>query len=299
MAGFVINDGTHRAGRPRHHPDDGRSTGNFTQSARRHLRRRRRRRGSDFGPDHRLAALPISPARSPSTCSACRSTAAQSYHDPAGPERRHRQRPRPHRQPGAARHADVPDRQRRRARHRRRLRGRSASIPTRRRSRDNLDQIFRAGVGGVGPVLLGLLNVDSIDEYKNALDQLSPELYSDAEIAALYSSLAFSNSLLELQGQRHRHRLDHPRGPVPVGRRQRALPRHRHDQRPDRLQRDGRAVHRRRAGGARRRVAARLRRPATSRARCRRRPARRAKARWRRAACRSSTIPARCCSPAR
>jgi uncharacterized protein with beta-barrel porin domain len=45
-------------------------------------------------------------------------------------------------------------------------------------------------------VLLGLLNVDSIDEFKSALNQLSPELYSDAQIAALYSSLAFSNSLL-------------------------------------------------------------------------------------------------------
>ncbi len=61
---------------------------------------------------------------------------------------------------------------------------------------ENLDKIFRAGVGGVGPVLLGLLNVDSIDEFKAALDQLSPELYSDAEITALYSSLAFSSSLL-------------------------------------------------------------------------------------------------------
>ena len=41
---------------------------------------------------------------------------------------------------------------------------------------ENLDKIFRAGVGGVGPVLLGLLNVNSIDEFKAALDQLSPEL---------------------------------------------------------------------------------------------------------------------------
>ncbi len=53
-----------------------------------------------------------------------------------------------------------------------------------------------AGVGGVGPALLGLLNVDNLAEYKAALNQLSPELYSDAEITALYSSLAFSGSLL-------------------------------------------------------------------------------------------------------
>ena len=39
----------------------------------------------------------------------------------------------------------------------------------------------------------------------------------------------------ELQGQRHRHRLDHPRRAVPVGGRQRAFPRQRHDLRSDRL----------------------------------------------------------------
>ena len=55
---------------------------------------------------------------------------------------------------------------------------------------------FLVGAGAATPVLLGLLNVGSLGEYRNALDQLSPEIYSDAEIAALYSSLAFSNSLL-------------------------------------------------------------------------------------------------------
>ena len=68
--------------------------------------------------------------------------------------------------------------------------------PNQRAIADNLDQIYANGVGTLGPALLGLLNVGSLDEYKNALDQLSPEIYSDAEIAALYSSLAFSNSLL-------------------------------------------------------------------------------------------------------
>jgi uncharacterized protein with beta-barrel porin domain len=60
----------------------------------------------------------------------------------------------------------------------------------------DLNQIFLAGGGGVTPVLLGLLNTGSFDAYKDALNQLSPEIYSNAEIAALYSSLAFSNSLL-------------------------------------------------------------------------------------------------------
>jgi hypothetical protein len=68
--------------------------------------------------------------------------------------------------------------------------------PNQRAIATNLDQILFAGVGTLGPALLGLLNVGSIDDFKNALNQLSPEIYSDAEIAALYSSLAFSNSLL-------------------------------------------------------------------------------------------------------
>lgn len=61
---------------------------------------------------------------------------------------------------------------------------------------ENLDQLLFAGVGTLGPALLGLLNVSDVAELKNALDQLSPEIYSDAQIASLYSSLAFSNSLL-------------------------------------------------------------------------------------------------------
>jgi hypothetical protein len=68
--------------------------------------------------------------------------------------------------------------------------------PNQRAIAANLGEIFLAGGGGVRPVLLGLFNVGGIDEFKNALNQLLPEIYSDAEIAALYSSLAFSNSLL-------------------------------------------------------------------------------------------------------
>lgn len=59
-----------------------------------------------------------------------------------------------------------------------------------------LNRVLGAGAGAAGPVLLGLLNVSNFGEYANALDQLSPAVYSNAEIAALYSSLAFSNSLL-------------------------------------------------------------------------------------------------------
>jgi uncharacterized protein with beta-barrel porin domain len=60
----------------------------------------------------------------------------------------------------------------------------------------NLDKIYAAGGAGVTPVLLGLLNVDDLSGYKSALNQLMPEIYSNAEIATLYSSLAFANSLL-------------------------------------------------------------------------------------------------------
>ena len=60
----------------------------------------------------------------------------------------------------------------------------------------NLDAAFHAGGGGLTPVLLGLLNTEGLDAYKAALNELTPELYSDAQMAALFSSLGFSNSLL-------------------------------------------------------------------------------------------------------
>jgi hypothetical protein len=61
---------------------------------------------------------------------------------------------------------------------------------------DSLHEAFRLGGGGLTPVLLGLLNTDSLAAYENALDQLSPAIVSDAQIAALYSSLGFASSLL-------------------------------------------------------------------------------------------------------
>ena len=131
--------------------------------------------------------------------------------------------------------------------------------PNQRAIADNLDQILFAGVGTLGPALLGLLNVGEHRRIQErARSAVAGDLFRRRDRRALFEPRLLQQPV-ELQGQRHRHRFDHPRGPVPVGRRQRALPRQQHDQRPDRLRRDGRAVHRRRAGGARRRVAARRR----------------------------------------
>lgn len=60
----------------------------------------------------------------------------------------------------------------------------------------NLNRGFVGGAGGIAPVLLGLLNVQSLGEYKGALDQLSPEIYSDAALSAVYSTQSFASSLL-------------------------------------------------------------------------------------------------------
>jgi len=61
---------------------------------------------------------------------------------------------------------------------------------------NSLNQAFAGGGGGLSPVLLGLLNTNGSEAYKAALDQLSPAAMSDAQIAALYASLGFANSLL-------------------------------------------------------------------------------------------------------
>ncbi len=59
---------------------------------------------------------------------------------------------------------------------------------------DNLNTAFDAGIGGLGPVLTGLANLTS--PVGGALDQLSPEIYGDTQIAALYANMDFSNTLL-------------------------------------------------------------------------------------------------------
>lgn len=60
----------------------------------------------------------------------------------------------------------------------------------------NLKSSFLAGSGGLSPVLLGLANTLGLPAYKNALDQLSPEIYNYALIETLYGSQQFSNDLL-------------------------------------------------------------------------------------------------------
>lgn len=60
----------------------------------------------------------------------------------------------------------------------------------------NLHQAFLAGGGSLQPVFLGLLNTDSLDAYRAALDQLSPQILSDAQISTLYASLGFANAML-------------------------------------------------------------------------------------------------------
>ncbi len=55
---------------------------------------------------------------------------------------------------------------------------------------------FAAGSGGLSPLLLALLNLVDLETYHAALDQLLPEVYSDAQISALYASLGFAQNLL-------------------------------------------------------------------------------------------------------
>lgn len=61
---------------------------------------------------------------------------------------------------------------------------------------NNLNQVLGAGGGTLGPVFGGLFNVFTLNAYADALDQLSPEIYADTEIAALYSAFDFSDNLL-------------------------------------------------------------------------------------------------------
>jgi len=59
-----------------------------------------------------------------------------------------------------------------------------------------LNAILEAGGGTLGSVFNGFLNVFTLNGVRNALDQLSPEIYANTEIAAFYSSFDFSDSLL-------------------------------------------------------------------------------------------------------
>ncbi|XSG81942.1 MAG: autotransporter outer membrane beta-barrel domain-containing protein [Methyloligella sp. ZOD6] len=60
----------------------------------------------------------------------------------------------------------------------------------------NLNQVLGAGGGTLEPVFLGLFNVFTLEDYTDALDQLSPEIYADIELSAIYSAFDFSDNLL-------------------------------------------------------------------------------------------------------
>ncbi|MFD0985988.1 autotransporter outer membrane beta-barrel domain-containing protein [Methyloligella solikamskensis] len=60
----------------------------------------------------------------------------------------------------------------------------------------NLNTVLDAGGGTLDPVFLGLLNVYSLKAYTDALDQLSPEIYADIQLSAVYSASDFSDNLL-------------------------------------------------------------------------------------------------------
>lgn len=61
----------------------------------------------------------------------------------------------------------------------------------------NLNAALKAGGGTLGPVFDALLTgVFTLPAYQDALDQLSPEIYADTELAAVSSAFDFSNNLL-------------------------------------------------------------------------------------------------------
>ncbi len=60
---------------------------------------------------------------------------------------------------------------------------------------DHLDGSLAAG-NGHDPLLLALANTPTLSGYRSELNELSPEVYLDTEIATLFSSLNFANSLL-------------------------------------------------------------------------------------------------------
>jgi outer membrane autotransporter protein len=61
---------------------------------------------------------------------------------------------------------------------------------------NNLTKIYEAGSGDLVSLLDALAALPKIGDLANALDQLSPELYLDTEIATLFSSQMFASSLM-------------------------------------------------------------------------------------------------------
>ncbi|MES0885326.1 autotransporter domain-containing protein [Roseibium sp. SCP14] len=64
------------------------------------------------------------------------------------------------------------------------------------RTSANLNNAFVLGGGGLDPVLNGLLATTGLDGYKNALDQLGPEIYGAVETGVLVASRDFAANLL-------------------------------------------------------------------------------------------------------
>ncbi len=61
----------------------------------------------------------------------------------------------------------------------------------------NINAILGAGTGGMAPIVLALLNgVITVEQYTNALDQLSPEAFLNTETATLFGGEEFTNNLL-------------------------------------------------------------------------------------------------------
>jgi outer membrane autotransporter protein len=60
----------------------------------------------------------------------------------------------------------------------------------------NLTNIYQAGSGDLVSLLDALAALPNVGDLAKALDQLSPEVYLDTEIAALFSALSFTNSLM-------------------------------------------------------------------------------------------------------
>ena len=74
---------------------------------------------------------------------------------------------------------------------------------------DNLNAVLRAGGGTLGPVIDALLNdVFTIEDYRSALDQLSPEIYLNSETATLFFCRGVHQQHAELQSRRRRLQRD-------------------------------------------------------------------------------------------
>ena len=61
---------------------------------------------------------------------------------------------------------------------------------------DHLNSALSAGGNALEPIVNWLRGIVRLDDYKDALDQLSPEIYADTQVAALYASIDFSNNLM-------------------------------------------------------------------------------------------------------